>query len=112
MTSAKQIIKHLTTMLLSLTLLSTTLLISQPVEFPERKISLGYPIHFYTLDFGSPYTSMGGAPDEVLQSRRFNILSSWEEYAQFSWSNFVISYVIIFLGIESATFVIHLVNAG
>lgn len=110
MICARQIFFHLALMLLALALLTTTLFISQPVEFPERRINMGYPIHFYTLDFGSTNTSMGGAPDEFLRSRKFNYLSSWEERSQFSLPSFVVSYIIIFLGIECTILVFHRVK--
>lgn len=101
MSNLKKMVKHAAIAIITLVITIGTLFISRPVEFPDRKVKLGYPIYFGTLDFDSPYTSMGGAPESYLRSRKFNILSSWEEHIQTSWGNFAISYTIIFLAIEA-----------
>jgi hypothetical protein len=100
MITFKKIVIHTAIAVCATVILAGTLFISRPVEFPDRIIKLGYPIPFYTLDLGSPHTSMGGATDEYLTRRNFNILSSWEQYVQVSWRNFIGSYIIIFLIIE------------
>ena len=104
-------LKHLFLLALALIIVVGTLFIPQSVKFPDRKVELGYPIYFETLDFGNPYTSMGGAPDSYLRSRKFNIMSSWEEYVQTSWRNLTISCIIIFLAIEGTIILIDRAKA-
>lgn len=105
----KKIIKHLAIVFVTLVIIIGTLFIKQSVEFPERKIELGYPIHFWTLDFSGNRggTTMNGSPDIYLKNRKFNILSSWEEYVETSWINFILSYLIIFFIIEGVVLLIN-----
>lgn len=94
--SKRKYIVHLGIAIVSFLILHGTLFISQPVNFPERKVFLGYPIHFYTLDFGSG-GNMAAAPEQFLRSTEFNILSSWEQSVETSLINKIGSFLIIFL---------------
>lgn len=102
----KKIIKHLAIGLISLIILIGSLFISRPTVFPSREVRLGYPIHFFTLDFSGNQggTTLGGAPDLFLKSNNFNILSAWEEFGSFSWPRFISSHLIIFFVLECGVF--------
>ena len=96
----KNVITHLVIVIFTVFILTGTLFISRPVNFPERKVNLGYPISFYTLDFSSTNTSMGGAPESYLKSRKFNAISSWEQSSQWNWQSYMISFTTIFFVFE------------
>ncbi len=102
MKNFRKIIKHLVIGFVSIVFLLGTLFIKQPGDLPTRYVRLGYPIHFYTLDFSGDRggTHMSGAPDGFIASGRFNILSAWEEFGQTSWWRLILSYLIIFSMIE------------
>jgi hypothetical protein len=73
-----------------------TLFIPRPATFPYRNVELGYPIHFVTLDFSNKQgTTMGGAPDYILERDKFSITTAWEEHTDTSWKNFLVSYLIV-----------------
>ncbi len=91
----KRVLKCLGFLFLVYVIVWSTLFIPRPVQFPERIVKLGYPISFVTLDFSTLTTPMGGAPDYVLERRKFNITSSWENTTRKSQSRFIISYMIV-----------------
>ena len=94
----RKLIINLLFAFVALVLVWGTLLIPRSVKFPERVVELGYPVSFMTLDFG-PNTRGGGAVDNYLKRRRYNIKSSWERPTETSWPRFILSYVILFFGI-------------
>lgn len=98
----RKIIIHLVIGFVSIIFLFGTLFIEQPSELLTRRVHLGYPIHFYNLDFSGNQggTHMSGASDEVIAKGRFNILSAWEEFGRMNWLSFILSYLIIFSVIE------------
>ncbi len=85
----------------SFLLLILSLFIPKPLVFPEKTVDLGYPLGFFTLEMSGNKgsTHLSGAPDEYLGSRKFNLLSVWEEYAEFSISDFIGSLMIVFLAL-------------
>lgn len=98
-------------------LLAATLFIKQQVEMPSRLVKLGYPLHFYTLDFSGirGSTTLSGSPDSYLQENRFNITSSWEEFGEVNWFYLILSYALIFISVTLIQIIIskisfHIVN--
>lgn len=110
--SRKKIIKHATIALVSLIILIGSLFISRPVDFPSREVRLGYPIHFYTMDFGNNQSELSGAPDQFLKEHKFSIWSSWEERGSGSWVKSISSYLIIFLVLEGVIFSLSKIVSG
>ena len=102
----EKIIRHTIIGLVSLFFLVGSLFISRSVIFPSREVRLGYPIHFFTLDFSGNRggTTLSGAPDQVLERSKFNILSAWEEFGSFYLQGLISSYLIIFFVLESCVY--------
>lgn len=103
----RKIIRHAVIAVVSFLILIGSLFIPRSVDFPSRRVKLGYPVYFYSLDFSSQSTSMGGAPESYLKSRKFDFMSGWEEPGEVFWSNLALSYLIIFLVLEGANFILH-----
>ena len=95
----KRVFKYLILLFLVYVIVWSTVFIARPVQLPQRTVQLGYPVSFVTLDFSTPTTPMGGAPDSFLKRNKFNITASWENTAEVSRSRFMLSYVLVFLAI-------------
>ncbi len=92
----KRIVKYIGFAFLVYVLVWSTVIISRPVQLPERTLSLGYPVSFVTIYLRHP--SAGGTPDHILEGRVYNITSSWWP-SEVSRTRFILSYVIVFFGI-------------
>ncbi len=93
----KRIVKYVGFAFLVYVIVWSTVLISRPVQLPERTLSLGYPVSFVTIYLRHP--SAGGTPDHYLEGRGYNIKSAWETPTETSRTRFNLSYAIVFFGI-------------